>query len=389
MKVLIKKLVNKLVGWKFEPLLGRLEGIENTSAILKQSIETSELKIFNSLHEGLESLNEGLENLNEGLENLNARLDHIENSEANIKTRLDHIEKNSVILKDDIESSELKIMNSFQGSLEKFKLETLDRVQDINDLTCSLKKELNWANHRALASSRSLGDAAHTELKKIAIDRNLTNSDRLIPYLAHFFSVNENIYLGRLSGKLEKFIFRFLLALHLSKSDPKVHICEIGTLFGTSSFLISELLVAFGADVELTLIDPLEGFYNQDVPDWGTGLPVDSKMLKSNLNIFSSRCPSVNVRIVKEKSGCSEAMRLTENLVFDFLLIDGDHSFDGVKLDFELYLPKVRAGGTVIFDDYGDPTWPDVKKYVDEHVAITPAVEEIAVGCMSAAYRKF
>lgn len=37
---------------------------------------------------------------------------------------------------------------------------------------------------------------------------------------------------------------------------------------------------------------------------------------------------------------------------FDFLFIDGDHSTEGVKLDFEMYSPLVRPGGLVGFHDY-------------------------------------
>ena len=35
----------------------------------------------------------------------------------------------------------------------------------------------------------------------------------------------------------------------------------------------------------------------------------------------------------------------------DFLFIDGDHSYEGVKQDFEMYSPLVRPGGIVAFHD--------------------------------------
>lgn len=35
----------------------------------------------------------------------------------------------------------------------------------------------------------------------------------------------------------------------------------------------------------------------------------------------------------------------------DFLFIDGDHTFDGVKADYEMYSPLVRPGGIVAFHD--------------------------------------
>ena len=35
----------------------------------------------------------------------------------------------------------------------------------------------------------------------------------------------------------------------------------------------------------------------------------------------------------------------------DLLMIDGDHSYEGVRRDFELYAPLVREGGLVAFHD--------------------------------------
>jgi predicted O-methyltransferase YrrM len=35
----------------------------------------------------------------------------------------------------------------------------------------------------------------------------------------------------------------------------------------------------------------------------------------------------------------------------DFLFIDGDHSYLGVKKDFELYAPLVKRGGIIAFHD--------------------------------------
>jgi hypothetical protein len=35
----------------------------------------------------------------------------------------------------------------------------------------------------------------------------------------------------------------------------------------------------------------------------------------------------------------------------DFLFIDGDHTYEGVEGDFEMYSPLVRRGGTIAFHD--------------------------------------
>ena len=38
----------------------------------------------------------------------------------------------------------------------------------------------------------------------------------------------------------------------------------------------------------------------------------------------------------------------------DYLFIDGDHTYDGVKRDFELYVPLVRKGGIVVLHDIAE-----------------------------------
>jgi predicted O-methyltransferase YrrM len=40
----------------------------------------------------------------------------------------------------------------------------------------------------------------------------------------------------------------------------------------------------------------------------------------------------------------------------DYLFIDGDHSYEGVKSDFEMYAPMVRKGGLIAFHDIVEGT---------------------------------
>ncbi|MEO8732948.1 MAG: class I SAM-dependent methyltransferase, partial [Flavobacteriales bacterium] len=35
----------------------------------------------------------------------------------------------------------------------------------------------------------------------------------------------------------------------------------------------------------------------------------------------------------------------------DYLFIDGDHTYEGVKADYERYRPLVRPGGKIVFHD--------------------------------------
>ena len=48
---------------------------------------------------------------------------------------------------------------------------------------------------------------------------------------------------------------------------------------------------------------------------------------------------------------------------YDIVLIDADHSYEGVKRDIELYRNKAPI---IIFHDYNTPSWEGVKRAVDE-----------------------
>ena len=48
------------------------------------------------------------------------------------------------------------------------------------------------------------------------------------------------------------------------------------------------------------------------------------------------------------------------------MFIDGDHSYNSVKKDFEFYSKYVKVGGYIVFDDYNDYKHsPNVKPAVD------------------------
>ena len=54
---------------------------------------------------------------------------------------------------------------------------------------------------------------------------------------------------------------------------------------------------------------------------------------------------------------------------FDFIFIDGLHTYVQLKKDLENYSPLIRKGGIIACHDYNHPTFPDLTTAIDEFVA--------------------
>ena len=68
--------------------------------------------------------------------------------------------------------------------------------------------------------------------------------------------------------------------------------------------------------------------------------------------------------------------------------VDGDHSFEGVKADFDRYAPMIQTGGYVVLDDYSAPQWPGVTRFVDEVLSENPLVECVGMASRTAVFRR-
>ncbi|HEV2360382.1 MAG TPA: class I SAM-dependent methyltransferase [Acidimicrobiales bacterium] len=79
------------------------------------------------------------------------------------------------------------------------------------------------------------------------------------------------------------------------------------------------------------------------------------------------------------RGGSAEIVGELEDGSLDWAYVDGDHTYDAVTFDLAAWWPKVRSGGLLLGDDYGEagkafrrvaPWWGNgVTKAVDEFVA--------------------
>ena len=73
--------------------------------------------------------------------------------------------------------------------------------------------------------------------------------------------------------------------------------------------------------------------------------------------------------VIDRRDSAEAASDLPEGY-FDWVYVDGDHAYEGIRRDLRLYRPLVKAGGFICGDDYRDDEWwgDGVIRAVDELV---------------------
>tara|TARA_R110002110_G_scaffold403866_1_gene621835 strand:+ start:2146 stop:9000 length:6855 start_codon:yes stop_codon:yes gene_type:complete len=188
---------------------------------------------------------------------------------------------------------------------------------------------------------------------------------------------------GRLATSVEDVILRSLVGRAVK--GQSIDVLEIGTLFGTGAAVMYDVLHGHYEQIHFTLLDPLEGYYNASQDDILTGQRIDEKTLRRNLEKVGMS--EDQYTLIKSLSTDPAAIKSAGERQYDVLVIDADHSYAGVKTDFENYAQWVKLGGYIIFDDYGSPDWPDVQEYVDSELADVDYISRVGVSWRTCVYR--
>ncbi len=220
-------------------------------------------------------------------------------------------------------------------------------------------------------------------LNKWAKNINIKVTPKSLAYLAHRVCILESNSRGRLATNIEDILLRALVASSV-KSD-NLRVLEIGTLFGIGLTAIYDLTKVYFNNVHLTAIDPLDGYYGKNNRDIVTNEIVSERTFRENLSVAGVH--GNNVTLLKMMSTDEEAIKVATSSMCDVLIIDGDHSFAGVKADFENYFHTVKPGGYIIFDDYVSSDWPDVTRFVDEFVKPNPNLEFVGASWNTVVFR--
>lgn len=211
------------------------------------------------------------------------------------------------------------------------------------------KFEVKIANNRLIKYLRI--SVAKYQIKKIKI----REVEQLVDFAFSFSSFGINIK----PTQVRQEIIELLTILRQRRLKT---IIEIGTENGGTLFLFSRIALA---NATLVSVDLPEGSFGGGYPDWKTSIfkTFQQKNQKINLIRADSHLFSTYMRVQKILKGKK----------IDFLFIDGDHTYEGVKKDFNTYSPLVKKGGIIAFHDIvsgpienvgGVPSfWSETKQY--------------------------
>jgi hypothetical protein len=106
--------------------------------------------------------------------------------------------------------------------------------------------------------------------------------------------------------------------------------------------------------IKILNIDLPEGPFGGGYPEWK--IPIYQAFAKQNQKLYLLKKDS------HQQETLEEVKKNLNGNQLDFLFIDGDHSYEGVKKDFEMYSSLVRKGGIIAFHDIinNDPTRLDI-----------------------------
>lgn len=127
--------------------------------------------------------------------------------------------------------------------------------------------------------------------------------------------------------------------LQVLAEDPPRRLFEIGTAGGGTFFLFTHVAAEEGLLISADLpLGPFGGY-----PKWRGKLirSFTRGNQRAHLLAADSHSPDTLCKVQQLLNGSQ----------LDFLFIDGDHRYEGVKADFQMYSPLVRPRGLIGFHD--------------------------------------
>lgn len=340
-------------------------------------------------------LDEQLEQLSGQQEALNTQASALKEQETFTLTLAQDVEALSPML-EDIISSKLNELRQDYDASSKSQIAEIGRVSEkaekfeteLKEVIERHKETAQWSSYDNSVwyqhFNRKL-TSKHIDLFKGEWEKKLSIpiTKQRLGYMATRACDLERMLDGRLATSIEDILLRTLVAK--SVKSPNLEVLEIGTLFATGSAIMFDALSSDFEQTHFSLLDPLDGYYNRVNADLLTGKTVDEQTVLRNLK--RAGLDAQNFELIRHLSTDPEAQEAVKDRKFDVLIIDGDHSYAGIKTDFENYAHTVKLGGYIIIDDYGSPDWPDVKEYVDQELTKNSSIARVGATWRTCVYR--
>jgi cephalosporin hydroxylase len=164
----------------------------------------------------------------------------------------------------------------------------------------------------------------------------LAGATRSVPELVDFVVANH--FFNALQVRSELTVLgRILIELRPKRA------LEIGTAHGGTLFFLTRIA---GQEATIISVDLPGGRFGGGYGPWRRRIYQRFAQRGQRLRLLQcdSHSPATRERVEAALGGKP----------LDYLFIDGDHTYDGVKKDFELYSPLVRSGGVIAFHDIAE-----------------------------------
>lgn len=205
----------------------------------------------------------------------------------------------------------------------------------------------------------------HAEVETLVGDReaavrNIATAYRLLVAM-------ESLGVGRIAGGTMNICGK--LGTIPLLDPPNDDILEIGTLYGMFSAGLVRMMERDGRSPSVTIVDPFAGVQLQPGNERRldpTGAPVDEHAVRTNLALAGPA--GAAARIQRGFSADSDTRAAVSDRGYGVIVVDGDHSAEGVRADLEWAEQISAPGAIIVLDDYGDAKWPGVKDALDKHL---------------------
>lgn len=139
---------------------------------------------------------------------------------------------------------------------------------------------------------------------------------------------------------------------------------EIGTWKGKSLMYLAEKVKESGKNIKIIGIDTFEG--SESTPTMGDNVEMQSISSDYLYETYLKNIEPLKDIITTIRGDSRVVYKQFADQSIDVLFIDGDHSYEAVKKDIELWFPKVKIGGIISGHDYTELYGYGVVKAVKE-----------------------